>query len=123
MKRLCESMLLPSRSNWLDLLRAAYLFNSPHLEVSVLAFLRDNISSIAEVPCILLVTYIQFYFLLLCQLNDFSQLSDEFPHLLPGAEDHCICVYCSAHNINYDLCRCDGASKMVLSLAAGAVAD
>ena len=49
MKRLCESMLVPSRSNWLDLLRAAYLFNSPHLEVAVLGFLRDNIGSITEV--------------------------------------------------------------------------
>lgn len=49
MKRLCESMLVPSRSNWLDLLRAAYLFNSPHLEVAVLGYLRDNIGSIAEV--------------------------------------------------------------------------
>jgi hypothetical protein len=49
MKRLCESMLVPSRSNWLDLLRAAYLFNSPHLEVAVLGFLRDNVGNIAEV--------------------------------------------------------------------------
>lgn len=49
LKRLCESMLIPSHDNWIDLLRAATLFNSPQLEVDVLAFLRDNVEDVMKV--------------------------------------------------------------------------
>jgi hypothetical protein len=49
MKRLCESMLVPSQSNWLDLLRAAHLFHCPQLEVSVIGYLRDNIAELLKV--------------------------------------------------------------------------
>lgn len=46
-------MLVPSHSNWLDLLRAAHLFNCPQLEASVIGFLRDNISEIMKVTILL----------------------------------------------------------------------
>jgi hypothetical protein len=42
MKLLCENMLVPSESNWLDLLRAAQLLNSLRLELQVMAFLKVN---------------------------------------------------------------------------------
>ena len=44
MKLLCENMLVPSESNWLDLLRAAQLLNSLRLELQVMAFLKINFS-------------------------------------------------------------------------------
>ena len=44
MKLLCENMLVPSASNWLDLLRAAQLLNSLRLELQVMAFLKGNFS-------------------------------------------------------------------------------
>jgi hypothetical protein len=44
MKLLCENMLIPSESNWLDLLRAAQLLNSLRLELQVMAFLKTNFS-------------------------------------------------------------------------------
>jgi len=44
MKLLCENMLIPSESNWLDLLRAAQLLNSSRLELQVMAFLKENFS-------------------------------------------------------------------------------
>lgn len=44
MKLLCENMLVPSESNWLDLLRAAQLLNSLRLELQVMAFLKTNFS-------------------------------------------------------------------------------
>lgn len=44
MKLLCENMLVPSESNWLDLLRAAQLLNSLRLELQVMAFLKSNFS-------------------------------------------------------------------------------
>lgn len=44
MKLLCENMLVPSESNWLDLLRAAQLLNSLRLELQVMAFLKVNFS-------------------------------------------------------------------------------
>lgn len=49
LKRLCESMLVPSHDNWIDLLRAATLFNSPQLQVEVISFLRDNVDAIMKV--------------------------------------------------------------------------
>lgn len=67
LKRLCESMLIPSHDNWIDLLRAATLFNSPQLEVDVLAFLRDNVEVIMKV-------------------KDLG-LSEEFPGLLAQVMD------------------------------------
>lgn len=42
MKILCENMLVPAHSNWLDLLRASQLFHCNQLETSVKCFLRDN---------------------------------------------------------------------------------
>lgn len=42
MRRLCESMLVPSEANWLDLLQAADIVNSPVLRDEVEGFLRDN---------------------------------------------------------------------------------
>jgi hypothetical protein len=47
MKVLCENMLVPSHNNWLDLLRAARLFNCSRLETEVIGFLRDNISDLS----------------------------------------------------------------------------
>lgn len=44
MKLLCENMLVPSQSNWLDLLRAADLLGSQRIQLLVTAFLRDNFS-------------------------------------------------------------------------------
>lgn len=61
MKRLCESMLVPSADNWLDLLRAATLFSSPQLEADVMVFLRDNVESVMQAK---------------------DQISEEFPELL-----------------------------------------
>jgi hypothetical protein len=44
MKILCESKLIPSKSNWLDLLRASDLLHSIHLRTMAVSFLRDNFS-------------------------------------------------------------------------------
>lgn len=42
MKMLAENMLIPSKSNWLDLLRAADILHAQNLYLSVVSFLRDN---------------------------------------------------------------------------------
>ena len=39
-------MLVPTMSNWLDLLRASELVNSPRLKLSVYSFLRDNFTAL-----------------------------------------------------------------------------
>ena len=49
LKRLCESMLIPTHDNWIDILRAATLFHSPQLEEDVKSFLRDNIEDVMKV--------------------------------------------------------------------------
>lgn len=46
MKSLCEQMLVPTKRNWLDLLRAADLLYAPTLQRNVLAFLRDNFDAL-----------------------------------------------------------------------------
>jgi hypothetical protein len=46
MKILCENMLVPSHSNWLDLLRIADLIKSKHLFSQVICFLRNNFSAL-----------------------------------------------------------------------------
>ena len=43
MTRLCESMLGPTPTNWIDLLRAAHLVRSNRLIVEVEGWLRDNL--------------------------------------------------------------------------------
>lgn len=48
MKRLCENMLVPSMSNWADLLRASELLDSLRMRQHVIAFLRDNFSVLQE---------------------------------------------------------------------------
>lgn len=63
LKRLCESMLVPSHDNWVDLLRAATLFDSPQLEADVVSFLRDNVDDLLRVKD--------------------AGISEEFPLLLP----------------------------------------
>jgi hypothetical protein len=45
LKILCENMLAPSSSNWLDLLRAADLLNTPSLRINTIAYLRDHFSA------------------------------------------------------------------------------
>jgi hypothetical protein len=44
MRDMCESMLVPSEDNWLDLLQAADLLNSQRLLIEVEGFIRDNFS-------------------------------------------------------------------------------
>ena len=44
MRVLCESMLVPSASNWLDLLHVSDMINSTPLRLQVEGFLRDNFS-------------------------------------------------------------------------------
>ena len=48
MKLLCESMLVPAKSNWLDLLRAADVLGSHRLHAQTVGFLRDNFSVLLE---------------------------------------------------------------------------
>ncbi len=48
MKILCESMLVASNDNWLDLLRAADVLGSHQLHSQALGFLRDNISVLIQ---------------------------------------------------------------------------
>lgn len=48
MRRVVESMLVPSASNWLDLLQAAEVVRSAPLRHSVEGFLRDNFSVLAS---------------------------------------------------------------------------
>ena len=47
MKVLCENMLVPSPSNWMDLLRAADLLGSKRLRLLVTSYLRDNITRLS----------------------------------------------------------------------------
>ena len=49
MRILSENMILPSKSNWLDFLRAAELLDSKRLRVMVVGFLRDNVDILYEV--------------------------------------------------------------------------
>ena len=42
MKDLCESMLVPSKDNWFNLLRAAELVSSERLRAQTMSFLQDN---------------------------------------------------------------------------------
>lgn len=46
MKQLCENMLVPSSSNWLDLLRASNVVHSQRLQLHVLTYLRDHFSAL-----------------------------------------------------------------------------
>ena len=48
MKLLCECMLVPAKSNWLDLLRAADVLGSHRLHAQTVGFLRDNFSVLLE---------------------------------------------------------------------------
>lgn len=48
LKSLCESMLVPSKDNWIDLLHAADLIRSKYLQLQVVCFLRDNMSVLNE---------------------------------------------------------------------------
>lgn len=47
MKVLCENMLVPSQSNWMDLLRAADLLGSRRLHLLVISYLRDNLTKLS----------------------------------------------------------------------------
>jgi hypothetical protein len=49
MKLQSEHMLAPSRTNWLDLLRASELLGSAHLRVQVRSYLRDNTAILVAV--------------------------------------------------------------------------
>jgi hypothetical protein len=44
MRVLCENMLVPTKYNWLDLLRAANMLNAQRLFAQTVAFVRDNFS-------------------------------------------------------------------------------
>lgn len=48
MKSLCESMITPSKSNWMDVLEASDLFGSSRLYMEVMNFLRNDISALME---------------------------------------------------------------------------
>ena len=48
MKVLCESMLVPSESNWEAILHASELINSSTLKRDVLRFLRENLSLVTS---------------------------------------------------------------------------
>jgi len=48
MKSLCESMITPSKSNWMDVLEASDLFGSSRLYMEVMNFLRHDISVLME---------------------------------------------------------------------------
>jgi hypothetical protein len=47
---MCENMLVPTKYNWLDLLRAAELVNSNSLKLLVRSFLRDNFDALLLEP-------------------------------------------------------------------------
>jgi hypothetical protein len=49
MKLLCESMLVPSKQNWLDLLRASDLLGTHRLHTLTVGFLRDNSDVLLDV--------------------------------------------------------------------------
>ena len=44
MRNMCESMLVPSEDNWLDILQAADMLDSTRLQLEVEGFVRDNFS-------------------------------------------------------------------------------
>lgn len=48
MKSLCESMITPSKTNWMNLLEASDLFGSSRLYVEVMNFLRSDASILME---------------------------------------------------------------------------
>ena len=48
MKSLCESMITPSKTNWMNLLEASDLFGSSRLYVEVMNFLRSDVSILME---------------------------------------------------------------------------
>lgn len=48
MKVLCESMLVPSESNWQDILHVSDLINSTTLKKDVMRFLRGNLSLLTK---------------------------------------------------------------------------
>jgi hypothetical protein len=48
MKNLCENMLIPSKDNWLDLLRAGDVLQAHTLRRNVLAYLRDHFDALQK---------------------------------------------------------------------------
>jgi len=48
MIRTCESMLCPSSSNWLDILRASHLIGSTRLQLEVEGYIRDNLHELSN---------------------------------------------------------------------------
>jgi hypothetical protein len=73
MKQLCESMLIPSKTNYIDLLRASDLLSSKNLRFQVIRFLRDNFSALSEIDA-----EDEFG----NSLSLITVLNDEFPGLL-----------------------------------------
>jgi hypothetical protein len=50
MKCVCESMIVPTKTNWLEVLRIANLVNSSRLREEAICFIRDNLSEAFLVP-------------------------------------------------------------------------
>jgi hypothetical protein len=50
MKCVCESMLVPTKTNWLEVLRVADLVNSSRLREETICFIRDHLSEAFIVP-------------------------------------------------------------------------
>lgn len=78
MRQLCESMLLPSKSNYIHLLRHSDLVNSKNLRFQVTRFLRDNFSALSEIDA-----EDEFG----NSLSLITILNDEFPGLLSEVLD------------------------------------
>lgn len=62
---MCESMFVPTKTNWLDLLRAADALDLHRLRIEVMGFLRDNVDSLLSFDHTL-----------------FQSVTEEFPALL-----------------------------------------
>lgn len=50
MKCMCESMIVPTKTNWLEVLRVADLVNSSRLREETICFIRDHLSEAFLVP-------------------------------------------------------------------------
>ena len=70
MKLLCESMLMPTSHNWIDVFRIANAIGSERLKTEVLGYLRDNVSE--------LTTYMSHHSSLFADDEDASEASSFF---------------------------------------------
>lgn len=81
MKTLCENMLMPSKTNWVNLLRLSDLLSLPRLKTEVYGFLRDNFDSLT---CLALASSSSVASTDSTNSSNaaiYSELKEEFPNL------------------------------------------